>query len=115
MSSIITAEHLRSLHAKRKHFDLDQTIDLITQEYVIPAAEAGETSILLNRESYPSKYHLGYNIKYQPSLPDVVNALEQRFPDVFITVISNTTIRDDGVFEKNSRILMDWSVKETPG
>lgn len=105
--SVITAEHLRSLHQKRKMRDLDITVDLITQEFVVPAAEAGETSTLIKQDSYHPR--VGYPIKQRPALADLVNALHQRFPDTIITVGSETTVRDSGVFEKKEHIYMNWS------
>ena len=105
--SVITAEHLRSLHQKRKMRDLDITVDLIVQELVVPAAEAGDTSILIKQDSYHSR--VGYPIKHRPTLSELVNALRQRFPDTIITMGSETTLRDNGVFEKKEHIYMDWS------
>jgi hypothetical protein len=114
MSSIITAEHLRSLREKRRRHDLDQTVDLITQEYVIPAAQKGETSVLIKQHSYQSRHHIGYPIVIFPSLPNLVEALQARFPDTIITVGSTTTILQNGVFDKNDHILMDWSAPLPP-
>jgi len=114
MSSIITADYLRALPEKRKRQDLLQAVDLIIQEYVIPAAEAGNTSVLIKQDSYASKYRLGYPIVQFPDLPDLVEALQARFHNVSITIGSDTTIRQDGVFEKKKHILIDWSIPPEP-
>jgi len=109
-SPIITAQQLRALHEERKQHDLRTAVKLITNEYVIPAAEAGQTSVLIKQDSYQSRYHLmKYPILNTPPLHELVELLKAKFPDIHLVVGSETTIRQDGIFEKKSHILMDWS------
>lgn len=100
------------LHEQRKQKDLRLTVDLITQEFVVPAAEMGKTNILIKHDSYYPR--MGYPIQQCPQLPELVDALQRNFPDTLITIGSNTTVRNDGVFEKKSHIYMDWSIREAP-
>jgi hypothetical protein len=115
MSSIITAEQLRALREIRKQKDLQETVRMITNEYVIPTAEAGQTSILVKQDAYQSKYpRIGYNIHAPPHFSDLVEALRAKFPNVTIVEGSNTDICENGVFEKKTHILFDWSIPPEP-
>lgn len=108
----VTAEQLRNLCQERKRKDLEVTVKLIVNEFIVPAAEAGETSILIKQDAYSPR--MGHPIKHRPALSELVNALQRKFPDTLITTGSETTLRDNGTFEKKEHIHLDWSVKEIP-
>lgn len=107
----ITAEQLRSLHEIRKQADLRNTVNLIAEEYVIAAAQSGHTSVLVKQDSYQDRIHqIKYFVVNRPSLPDLVEALRLKFPDVIVEPGSQTTILVNGIFVKKHHILIDWSL-----
>jgi hypothetical protein len=114
-SSVITAQQLRALREERRKSDLRNTVNMIANEYVIPAAESGKTSVLVKEEAYNSKYpRIGYNIASPPPFADLVEALRSKFPDIVVAAGSDTTINQSGIFVKKTHILFDWSIPPEP-
>jgi hypothetical protein len=101
----ITSEQLRNYQQLRKEKDLRRTVEHIVNVFVIPAAEAGETRVIISENKYP---HL-LPVKFPPSFALLFEALQVKFPDVSVTAGTQTTICDNGIFEKKTHIVMDWS------
>lgn len=112
-SSPITADQLRALRDQRKVADLRSTVELITKEYVIPAAQAGKKSVLIGEGKY-TRGHVSYGILFPPSLPELIAALRVKFPDIHVDEVTQTTILRNGLFDKTSYVLIDWSVAPEP-
>ncbi len=111
----ITAEELRALHEIRKQKDLRNTVNLIANEFVIPAAESGETSILVKQDDYQPRYpYIRYTVRSPPPFAELVEALQSNFPNVTIVPGSDTIVNEAGIFVKKTHILFDWSVASQP-
>lgn len=110
-----TAQKLRSLHEERKKADLINTVNLITKEYVLPAAESGKTSVLVSQDAYQPKYPpIGYRIVTPPPFEDLLEGLRLMFPDILIVPGSDTTVNEAGIFVKKTHIFFDWSIAPEP-
>ena len=101
----LTVSQLRNYQQLRKEKDLRRTVEHIVNVFVIPAAEAGETRVIISENKYP---HL-LPVKFPPSFALLFEALQAKFPDVSVTAGSQTTVRDNGIFEKKTHIVIDWS------
>lgn len=101
----ITSEQLRNYPRLRREKDLHRTLEHIVNVFVIPAAEAGETRVLISDNKYP---HL-LSVRYPPSFQALLEALQAKFPDIYVNAGTQTTIRDNGVFEKKTHIVIDWT------
>jgi hypothetical protein len=101
----ITVERLRGLQQERRERDLRRTVEHITTFFVIPAAESGDTRVLVTGNKYPRMLP----VKYPPSFALLLEALQSKFPDASVTAGSTTSLCDNEVIEKKTHIIIDWS------
>lgn len=100
----ITSEQLRNYQQLRREKDLRQTVEHIANVFVIPAAEAGETRVLITENKYP---HL-LPVKYPPRFAQLLEALQRKFPGVSVTAGTSTFLGENGMIEKKTHIIIDW-------
>ena len=100
----ITLEQLQNYQQLRREKDLRRTVEHIANVFVIPAAEAGQTRVLISENKYP---HL-LPVKYPPSFAQLLEALKAKFPDVSVAAGTDTVLRENEIFEKKTHIVIDW-------
>ncbi len=101
----MTVEALRGLQEERRYKDLVQTVEHITKMFVIPAAEAGETRVLIAENKYP---HM-LPVKYPPPFALLMEALQTKFPDASVTAGSTTVLQENSITKRKTHIIIDWS------
>jgi len=105
----ITVERLRGLQQERRERDLRRTVEHIATFFVLPAAEAGDTQVVVSENKYP---HM-LPVKYPPTFALLLEALQAKFPDASVTAGSTISLCENKYVEKKTHIIIDWSSTKT--
>ncbi len=106
----ISRNDLKAMKEEKKQRVMTQVIETIAREFVIPAAERGETHVKIGEAHYKEVVNrcmfLGANL---PSLPDIVIPLLRKFPDLDVNYVEDMVEEGRGMYRKVNRIVIDWS------
>ena len=103
--STLTRSFLQSAQENRKQKDADQVAQRIVTQYILSAAEKGESRFVVTHSIIGSVCSTMFPlIMYAPEIPTVAEALRQKLPDCNVYVVTNIVGS-----QRKDAITIDWS------